>query len=138
MTLFKRPTVLYPTLVNGIIDGPIRCISLDGSELWLTPQPGNFAMQPFEHQGKTYAISHIQKKAKFFSLRFEPYSYHYGRFWHLQETYVDMNGVTIFKPGTEKGIYWRTPGFRWQQPDKKSNGTPWIWSWGRFVGTHLD
>lgn len=132
--IFKRPEVLYPTLIRGIIDGPIRCESLDGSELWLPPRDGKLHMPPFEHEGKTYCVSHLQKKAKYFSLLYSPFIFHYGKFWHLQEQDDQGN----WKPGTEEGIYFRSPGWRWQRPDQKSEGTPWIFSGGRVPGTHLD
>lgn len=130
----KRPTVLYPTLVCGYINGPIRCQSIDGSELWLPPATGRLAIAPFDRDGKTWCVSHLQKRATFFSLKYDPFIFHWGRFWHLQEQ--DAEG--LWKPGTEQGIYWRTPGWRWQKPDALSEGTPWIFSWGRVPGTHLD
>lgn len=136
--ILKRPTVLYPTLRSGYIDGPIRCQSLDGSELWLPERTGKLCIEPFEKDGKTWCVSHLQKKAKSFSLLYDPFIYHWGKFWHLQETYVDASGATIWKPGTERGIYWRTPGWRWQMPDAVSEGTPWIFSGGRIPGGHLD
>ena len=134
----KRPSVLYPTLVKGIIRGPIRYESLDGSQMYGPEREGNLRIPPFEMDGKMWCVSHIQKKAKYFSLTFDPFIYHFGKFWHLQETFIDGNGVEIYKPGTEQGIYFRTPGWRWQRPDQRSNWTPWIWSWGRVPGTHLD
>jgi hypothetical protein len=132
------PNVLYPTLVKGRIDGPIRCESVDGSELWL-PNYGDCELhiEPFEKNGKMWCVSHLQKKAKYFSLRFDPFIYHWGKFWHRQEFTEEPDGVIHWKPGTERGIYWRTPGWRWNIPDKNSDMTPWIFSKG-FFGGHLD
>jgi hypothetical protein len=130
----KRPSVKYPTLLKGRINGPIRCESLDGSELWLPKQDGNLSIPPFERDGKTWCVSHIQKRATFFSLLYDPFIFHFGKYWHLQEQDAQGNS----KPGTERGIYWRTPGWRWQIPDAHSEFTPWIWSWGRAPGGHLD
>jgi hypothetical protein len=130
----KRPGVSYPTLIKGRISGPIRCESLDGSELWLPKQDGILSIPPFERDGKTWCVSHIQKRATFFSLLYDPFIFHFGKYWHLQEQ--DERGN--WKPGTERGIYWRTPGWRWQIPDAHSDLTPWIWSWGRAPGGHLD
>jgi hypothetical protein len=130
----KRPTVQYPTLVSGRIDGPIRCQSLDGSELWLAARAGKLTIPPFEQDGKTWCVSHLQKKATFFSLRYDPFIFHWGKFWTPQK----QTAEGLWLPGSEQGIYWRTPGWRWQMPDAKSEGTPWIWSWGRAPGTHLD
>lgn len=130
----KRPNVLYPTLIRGVIDGPIRCESLDGSEIWLPKKKGILKIPPFERDGKTFCVSHIQKKAKMFRLLYDPFIYHFGQFWRLQQQDKEGNWI----PGSEQGIYWRTPGWRFQVPDAKSDWTPWIWSWGRFIGTHLD
>ncbi len=128
--IMKRPTVLYPTLVKGIIYGPIRCESLDGSEMYLegsNTSPTYFDhFAPFEMKGKTWAVSHLQKKSPRFTLLFDPFIFHWGKFWKLQE-----DG----KPGTERGIYWRTPGWR-RDLDPKLE-IPWVWSWG-FLGGHLD
>lgn len=138
MSLFKCPEVLYPTLTHGVIDGPIRIESLDGSQDYLPPQSGVLHIPPFEKDGKMWTVSHIQKKAKFFSLLYDPFIYHIGYFWKLQESYIDSNGVEIYKPGTEIGLYTRSMGWRWQRPDAKSKGSPWIFSGGRIPGTHLD
>jgi hypothetical protein len=132
----NRPTVDYPTLVNGRISGPIRCESLDGTELWLPPQEGKLAIVPFQKDGKWFGISHIQKKSNSFSLYFSPFSYHFGEFWHLQEQ--DEKGN--WKPGTEKGIYIRCPfSWRWDVPGTVLDGKleHWIFSKG-YAGGHLD
>ncbi len=131
MNIFNAPTVLMPTLVKGYCEGPIRCESLDGSEMWLDPKPGIIILPPFQSGGKTWCVSHIQKKSHSFTLEFSPFSYHWGRFWHLQEQ--DQQGTWL--PGTEKGIYWRTPGWRWDSdPALKA---PWVFSKG-YAGSHLD
>lgn len=141
-----KPTVLYPTLVKGYMEAEaVRFESIDGSEMYIAPQDlmSQFALlfyprdngiwfqnfKPFELGGKTWFVTHVQKKATYFSLQYDPWIYHWGKFWKLQEP---------GKPGSEKGIYWRTWGWRWQVPDDNSKGTPWIWSGGRFPGMHLD
>jgi len=134
VSLFNRPKILYPTLIKGIISGPIRCESIDGTELWLPRRNGILRMEPFTADGKMFCVSHIQKKSKFFQLLYDPFIFHSGAFWHLQEQ--DPDGS--WKAGTERGIYWRTPGWRWQIPDAVSDWTPWIFSGGRFFGGHLD
>jgi len=134
MRILQRPDVKYPTLIRGYIDGPIRCESADGTEMWLPPQTGKLYIPPFLVEGKPFGVSHIQRRAKYFNLLYDPYIYHWGRFWRLQEEDETGKG----KPGTEQGIYWRTPGWRWQVPDENSEGTNWIWSWGRAPGAHLD
>lgn len=132
--IFHKPTVQYPALVRGYIDGPIRCESLDGSELWLPPREGMLYINPFDADGKRWCVSHLQKKAKYFSLQYDPFIYHWGKFWKLQE----QDDYGMWRPGTERGIYFRTMGWRWQIPDSVSHGTPWVWSWGRGPGMHLD
>jgi len=99
--------------------------------LYLPKQEGNLTIKPFEHEGKTYAVSHLQKKSKSFSLYFSPFIYHFGSFWKLQEQ--DEFGDWI--PGTERGIYGRTPGWRWDVAG--TNGQHWIFSKG-YLGGHLD
>lgn len=130
----NKPTVLYPTLIRGIIKGPIRCESIDGTVIWLTERPGILRIEPFELYGKMFCVSHLQKKATYFSLLYSPFIFHWGKFWKLQDKDQDGNDI----PGSEQGIYWRTPGWRWQVPDLVSMGTPWILSGGRVPGTHLD
>lgn len=140
----KKPTVLYPTVVKGIIHAKeMRCESIDGSEIWIkAPESGVITLRnfkPFVHtDGKTYFITHLQKKATYFSLLYKPFIFHH---WVGQPPKQDANGNWI--PGSEKGNlllggYWRTCGWRWQRPDARSNWTPWIWSWGRGPGGHLD
>jgi hypothetical protein len=139
---FDRPTILYPTLVRGIIKSPlIRCESLTGPELMLPRDqfPDEFRNYgPFEKDGHTYFVCHLQKAATYFSLLYSPFIFHH---WVGQPQKQDANGTWI--PGSERGNlwlggYWRTPGFRWQKPDAVSDGTPWIFSGGRIPGTHLD
>ena len=61
----KIPDVLYPTVVEARISGPIRCESLDGKELYLPPQEGIIRdLKPFVQDGVTYAVTHLQKKSK--------------------------------------------------------------------------
>ena len=127
----KTPDVLYPTLVRGIIRGPIRCESLDGSEIFLPEREGILRIEPFKMDGKVFAVCHQQKKATYFSLLYEPFIYHWGKFWHLQEK--NSNGQWI--AGSEKGLYIRTPGWRWDIDPHLEK--PWVFSKG-FVGGHLD
>lgn len=138
MQIFTRPKILYPTLVRGYIDGPIRCESIDGSELWLPPATGRLRIEPFLKDGKVWCVTHIQLKAKYFSLLYDPFIYHQGYRIKAQEFSQNPDGGWSTKAGTEIFPYWRTCGWRWQKPDEKSKGTPWIWSWGRGPGLHLD
>lgn len=147
--MFETPKATYPTLVTGFINGPVRIENIEGEQRYLTPgtlpyesRQGNVFkyvnVAPFRLDGKIWFVTHIQNKATYFSLTYDPFIYHFGKFWRLQQKYKDANGVEMWKPGSEQGIYFRTPGWRWQIPDKRSNYTTWIWSWGRVPGTHLD
>lgn len=134
----NRPEVWYPTLIRGIVDGPIRLEAIDGSEYWLSPRTGIFTFPPTVIDNKTYCLTHLQKKAKYFSLLYSPFIYHH---WVGQPQQQNPDGSWI--EGSEKGNlwlggYWRSPGWRWQRPDANSNWTPWIFSGGRIPGTHFD
>lgn len=140
--IFKTPKVSYPILVKGFIRGPlIRLESLTGPELMLPRDEfprvfRNFG--PIQKNGHTYFVCHLQKAASQFSLLYSPFIYHQ---WAGKPQKQDANGDWI--PGSEKGNlllggYWRTPGFRWQQPDDISKGTPWVFSGGRIFGQHFD
>jgi len=127
----KKPTSLYPAVLYGIISGPIRCESLDGSELWLPPRTGVLHIEPFERDGKTYGVSHMQKASTFGYLIMRPFIIHVWHFFKLQAK--DDNGGWM--PGTERGFYGRTFGWRWDVAG--TNGEHWIFSKG-FLGGHWD
>ena len=124
-----------PTLEWGIIRGPIRMEALDGSEFYLPEEEGPLYIPPVERGGKMFCVTHLQKKATYFSLRFSPFIYHWGNFWKLQE----QNEQGQWVGGTEKGIYIRSPGWRFDFPGTVINGVRehWIFSKG-FFGSHLD
>lgn len=129
MTLFKRPSKLYPTVVRGVIHGPIRLENLKGESRYLKSAIHYLDnVEPYFLDGALWAVTHLQYKAKYFHLVMNPWIIHHGSFSKLQEP---------GKPGTEWGWYWRTWGWRWQKPDDNSQGTPWIWTKGYF-GRHLD
>lgn len=131
----KYPEELYPTVVEGVIYGPVRCESLDGSEMYLTTPDEvtvfkNF--KPFMKDGKMWAVTHLQKKSRKGWLKMSPQSYHRWWFWKLQEQDEQGN----WKPGTERGIYFRKP-FSWRWDVASTNGKHWIWTFG-FLGGHWD
>jgi hypothetical protein len=120
------PKVNYPTVIRGYVEGPLRLESLDGTEMYLEPQGELRNFQPVVIDGKTWAVTHLQKKSKRGWLLMSPYIYHWWNFSELQ-----IPG----KPGSEKGIYWRTPGWRWDNDPHMAR--PWVFSKGYF-GWHLD
>lgn len=79
-------------------------------------------------------ITHLQKYSPLGYLITWPFGFHFWFFWRkqLQRTYDD-HGVTKTEwvAGTEQGIYFRTPGYRYD----KDYGM--IWTWG-YIGSRWD
>lgn len=143
------PTVKYPTIIEGKVWAPrLRLESLDGPEIWIKKPPdinwekyttdnlffkdGCFYLKnlgTIQINGLTYCVTHLQKESTKGYLIIDPYCVHRWYFWKLQEP---------CKPGTERGIYMRTPlwpigCWRWQN-DKQE---PWVRSKGIISG-HWD
>lgn len=79
-------------------------------------------------------LSHLQKFSPFGFMMTWPFCFHVWIFWKMQEYYIENQygqPVTIFKPGTEKGFYFRTPGYRWD----RDLGMKWTWG---YFGMHWD
>lgn len=134
----KYPTVDYPTIDSGVIHGPIRCESLDGSEMYLEEDDVTVLndFKPFVLNGKTWGVSHLQKRSKRGWLKVSPSCYHWWWFWKLQEK--DSNGQWI--SGSERGIYFRQPfSWRWDVAGTVIDGIlrHWIWTKG-YLGGHWD
>lgn len=93
-----------PGVVFSFIAGPIR------TELY----------------GERTILTHLQKYSHFGFMMTWPFCFHFWVFLKLQEK---ENGQ--WKPGTEKGIYFRTPGWRWDADlgMKTTRG---------YFGTHWD
>ncbi len=102
---------IYPKAVLSLITGPIRTEIADNGQTILT---------------------HLQKYSHFGFMVTWPFCFHFWIMWRLQEyiNQLDSCGVR-WLPGTEQGIYFRTPGFRWDRD------LGMIWTWGYF-GLHLD
>ncbi len=76
----------YPTAVLSFITGPIRTeVGANGQEI----------------------LTHLQKHSHFGFMITWPFCFHFWLFWKLQDW--DEGWV----PGSEQGIYFRTPGYRW-------------------------
>ena len=126
MGLFKYPSVEYPTVIRGYIEGPVRWEALDGSQIYHLENMKLKNQGPIWVEGKKYAITHLQKKSHKGWLLMSPYIFHWWNFTKLQ----DPN-----KPGTEEGWYGRTPGWRWQVATQ--DHILWIASKG-YLGKHWD
>ena len=101
---------LYPSMIFGLITGPVRTEMAD--------------------DGQTI-VTHLQKFSRFGFLITWPFCFHFWLFWKKQEKhtfgFIDLG----WEPGTEQGIYFRTPGFRWDA----DLGMKWTWG---YFGLHWD
>ena len=76
----------YPSAVFSFITGPVRVEQSNGRTI----------------------LNHQQRYSHFGWMFTWPFCFHFWIFWKLQEG-IEGN----WKPGTEQGIYFRTPGWRW-------------------------
>lgn len=74
---------------------------------------------------KQEVLTHLQKYSTCGFLITYPLCFHVWLFWKKQE-YEVVNEEVRWKPGTEQGIYMRTPGFRYD----KELGMKWTWGYG--------
>lgn len=95
----------YPTAVLSLITGPVRTEIKNGRTI----------------------LTHLQKYSHFGFMLTWPFCFHFWIFWKLQDW--DISGGWI--PGTEKGIYFRTPGWRWDY----DLGMKWTWG---YIGGNWD
>ncbi len=110
MSVSKR----YPNLTLALIHGRVRTELDNGHSI----------------------ITHLQKYSHFFVVfhqtGFIP-TLHVGIMWRLQEENTNPESLDPRQwiPGTEQGIYFRTPGLRWDS----ELGMKWTWG---YFGLHLD
>lgn len=76
----------YPSAVLAFITGDVRV----------------------EIKNERVVLTHLQKFSRFGFMITWPFCFHFWVFWRPQTEY---SGGWI--PGTEQGIYFRTPGWRW-------------------------
>lgn len=134
------PTELAPRIIAGEIHGPVRLESLDGKEMYWPEMPSGITsfegVGPFEQDGKTWFVTHLQKKSKKGWLKTSPDCYHW---WYtIRPQAQDKDGNWI--PGTEKVIYFRKPfSWRFDVAGTIIDGVMrhWIWTKGYF-GLHWD
>lgn len=97
--------IWYPTAVLSFITGRVR------DEL---------------AYGGRVIITHLQKYSHFGFMVTWPFCFHFWLFWRLQ---AREEGHWV--PGSEQGIYFRTPGYRWDI----DLGMKWTWG---YIGGHWD
>ncbi len=78
--------MIYPKAVLSLITGPVRVEFKDGETI----------------------LTHLQKHSHFGFMVTWPFCFHFWFMWRLQR-----QGFGEWIPGTEQGIYFRTPGWRW-------------------------
>lgn len=89
----------YPKAVFSLITGPVRV----------------------EKSGDRNILTHLQKYSHFGFMVTWPFCIHFWAMWQLQRG-SDEAG---WQPGTEEGIYFRTPGYRWDA----ELGMKWTWGY---------
>jgi len=97
--------MIYPSAVFSFITGPIR----------------------FEVSQDQNILTHLQKYSRFGFMFTWPFCFHFWLFWKLQ----DGSDIDGWQPGTEQGIYCRTPGYRWDAELGMKK------TWG-YLGLHWD
>lgn len=102
--------MIYPSTVFSLIVGPIRVEVFNGRTI----------------------LTHLQKLSRCGFLFTWPFCFHFWFMWKKQEVQI-IPGFDdpYFVPGSEKGIYIRTPGYRWDT----TNGMNWTWG---YCGLHWD
>ena len=89
----------YPSVVLSLITGSVRV----------------------ETSGKRTILTHLQKYSRFGFMLTWPFCFHFWLFWDLQIGSDELG----WRPGTEQGIYCRTPGYRWDA----DLGMKWTWGY---------
>jgi len=74
-------------------------------------------------------LTHLQKYSHFGLMLTWPFCFHFWLFWKLQEQ--NYHNLNPWIPGTEQGIYFRTPGYRYDCD------LGYKWTWG-YIGGHWD
>lgn len=92
----------------------------------ITGEPRFEVIWDDEKQVTRNILTHLQKFSYFGIMITWPFCFHFWLFWKKQA--MDKNG---WLPGTEQGIYFRTPGYRWDA----DLGMKWTWG---YVGGHWD
>ena len=120
---------LWWEFING--EGKVAEVRLTGwlKKFWLL-----FGAQSFcslTDINTVVVMTHLQKKMRwgfYLSTGWRSWCFHFWFHWHMQERGVDGTYV----PNTERGIYFRTPGWRWDLEEGMR------FTGGRIPGAHWD
>lgn len=108
----------YPTCLIGYIHGMTRYETIGEIDFYDVDFPSNgqflFLKKPFSWGGRTFAVTHLQKRSRFGFLIFWPFLICFWFQWRFQKKDFNFNADWI--PGTEVGTYPRL-GARWQAKD---------------------
>lgn len=106
-------------------------IQNENKKFWI--MTGQTPKCDFYSPTKVVVLTHLQNKCKF-GIFFSPWPFQFHFWWHwkLQEYKLDDNNVLMRIPNSERGIYFRLPGWRWDiEEGMKFTG-------GRIPGAHWD
>lgn len=127
-THLKYPEDKAPTVVLGYVKGFLRLESTQGAEVQY-PLPLGI-MRKFVpalmRPNEWWFVTHLQKYSRFGFLIHKPFCLH--AWWQFRLQKQDHKGNWI--PGTEKGVYFRSPGRRFDVPG--TNGKHWIVTLGHL------
>jgi len=99
-----------PIVIFAWQTGEIRWESLKGNNRYSDPSLKPLILrEPIYEGGETWLYTHLQKRSRMGIYLSWPICFHFWLMWRKQKT--DSNGNWL--PGTEQGIYTRTPGYRW-------------------------
>jgi len=141
-----KPDRIFPKKVYALMYGDFlrfEKINGTGSEwdekahsfwlLWNTPAT---VIRSIDSGGKLNiaVITHLQKRMKwgiFMTTGPKSWGLHFWFHWHMQE-FPDPQDPDFYNPNSERGIYFRLPGYRWDLEEGM------IWTGGRVPGAHWD
>ncbi len=69
----------------------------------------------YDEPSLKWVFTHLQKYSTCGFLFTWPFCFHVWFFWKKQQQKADENGFLIWQPGSEQGIYARTPGWRYDK-----------------------
>lgn len=123
MNWYFPPLTTLPTAVLGLALTKTRIEDREGRVMIFPQSETYFFRKPIYG----FAVTHLQKYSKFGFLLTWPFCFH---IWYTFKFQEGDDGVG-WKPGTEKVLYARTPGYR------KDTDYGMKWTWG-YIGLHWD